>query len=291
MNRLSILAATAVLVAACSAVGPSQPTPPSPSRPPSAPPSAQGFSLRTALRQSIPPAAAFNQLRPPVAIENGVLLIHAPLDTMFPMGLSTAFQQHTISEAGIQMIVDAATEAGLLTGVTDFAPDSPPGSSVAEVVLVIDGVEYGITGDPDRRIVCVTTPCEAAHGTPEAFGGFWAKLEDPQAFLGDELGMAGISEPKRLAILLTEPTLDATLEPEYADWPVEGVSMRDFGVELAAPGLPPARCGVIESEVSVVTSALRAGNESTRWRDASGAEYGIVSRPLFPGEASPCEPS
>ena len=91
--------------------------------------------------------------------------------------------------------------------------------------------------------------------------------------------------------MLTEPMLDATLEPEYADWPVEGVAMRDFGVELTAPGQPPVRCGVVEDDVSIIIEALRAGNEYTRWRDGSGAEHGIVSRPLFPGEPSPCEPS
>jgi hypothetical protein len=289
MNRLSILAATAVLVAACSAASPSQP--PSPSAPSSpALPSGEGFSLRTRLSQAIPPAAAFDDLRPPMAIEEGVLLIHAPLDTSFPMGLATILQQHAISETGIQLILDAATEAGLLSGTTDFAPDRMPGSRVAEVVLVIDGVEHRLTGDPDRQIVCVTTPCEAAPGTPEAFGGFWAKLEDPQAFLGEELGAAEVYEPTRLAILLTEPHLDATIEPEYADWPVEGVSMRDFGVEL--PGTPPARCGIVEGDdVSIVIDALRAGNEYTRWRDGSGDEYGIVSRPLLPDEESPCGPS
>ena len=288
MNRLSILAATAVLVAACSAPGTS--APPSPSTPPSSAPPTTGFSLQTSVRQSIPPLAAFADLRPPVAVKDGVLLIHAPLDTSFPMGLSTIFQAHAISDAGIQMIIDAAADAGLLSGATDFAPDQAPGSRVAEVVLVIDGVEHRITGDPDSQIVCVTTPCEAPAGTPEAFGGFWAKIQDPQAFLNEELGAAEVYEPERIAILLTEPRLDATLEPEYADWPVDGVAMGDFGVEL--PGNPPARCGVVEGEaVAAVVDALRAANEYTRWRDGTGAELGIVSRPLFPDEESPCEPS
>jgi hypothetical protein len=83
--------------------------------------------------------------------------------------------------------------------------------------------------------------------------------------------------------------LDATLPPQYADWPVSGVSMHDFGVELSSPNLPPSRCGIVEGpEVATVIEALRAGNEYTRWRDGSGAEYGIVSRPLFPDEPSPC---
>jgi hypothetical protein len=41
-------------------------------------------------------------------------------------------------------------------------------------------------------------------------------------------------------------------------------------------------------EVASVVEALRAGNEYTRWRDGTGAELGIVSRPLFPDEPSPC---
>jgi hypothetical protein len=282
MKRLTILAAMAVLAAACSSS--------TPSVSPSVPVSSDGFSLRAWLHQAIPPAAAFQHLNPPALIEDGVVLVQAPQDAMFPPGLVTILQRHTISEAGIQKIVAAAEAAGLLSGTLDFAPDRPPGSTTAELVLVIDGVEHRLTGDPDRRIVCVTTPCEAAPGTAEAFGGFWSELEDLNALVGEDLGPAEAYRPDRLALLVTEPRLDATIEPEYADWPVDGVPMAEFGVEL--PGAPPSRCGIVEGdELPAVVAALQAGNVYTRWRDGSGAEHGIVSRPLFPDEASPCGPS
>jgi hypothetical protein len=290
-HRLASLLAAVFLAAACASPTASGPVP-SPTAPPASPigsPSAEGFSLRAWVRQAIPPAIAYRDLLPPVAIEDGVAIFEGSLDTTFPMGLPTILEEHPISDAGVERLIEAANAAGLLSGPTDYAPDAAPGARTAEIVFVIDGVERRITGDPNLEIVCVTTPCDAAPGTPEAFGGFWSKLENLQAFLGDELGEAAVRVPDRLAILLVEPMLDATIPPQYADWPVSGVSMRDFGVELSAPNLPPSRCGVVEGAgVSAVIAALRAGNEYTRWRDGSGDEYGIVSRPLFPDEANPC---
>ena len=285
--------ALAVVVAGCTAgqASPSAPVSEPASVAPSVPasPTAEGFALRTSLSQAISPVDAYRSLHPPLAIQDGVAIIPAPQDAIFPPGLVTTLEQHPISDAGVQTIISAAATAGLLSGPTDFAPDRMPGSKTAELQFVISGVARTVSGDPDRQIVCVTAPCDPAPGTPEAFAGFWAKLQDLPAFVGDELGEAAVYRPERLALLLTEPPVDATLPPQYADWPIAGVSMRDFGTEIA--GTPPARCGIVEGEaLPAVVAALDSANTYTRWRDGSGDEFGIVSRPLFPDEASPCGP-
>ena len=51
------------------------------------------------------------------------------------------------------------------------------------VGLTVDGAIRELTGDPNANIQCVTTPCEAAPGTPEAFGSFWMGVGRP-AFHG-----------------------------------------------------------------------------------------------------------
>ena len=181
MNRLSILAATAVLVAALARRR---------ARPVHAAVPVDSALLRLSVRGGLlapdpPPPGDPTQRRvrgPPPASGHRRRRAARPGATghVVPDGAGHQLPAARLSEAGIQMIIDAATEAGLLSGPTDFAPDRAPGSRVAEVVLVIDGVEYRISGDPDRRIVCVTTPCDASPGTPEAFGGFWAKLRTPR---------------------------------------------------------------------------------------------------------------
>jgi hypothetical protein len=283
MHRVALAVFVAAVVTGCGTAASSTAAPPATEAP-------EEFKLRTSLDQSIPPVAAFEALIPPVYIEDGVALVRAPQDAIFPPGLATILQQHAISETGFARIIQAAETAGLLSGATDFIEDVGPGSRTAEIVLVIDGVEHRIVGDPDRQIVCITTPCEAAPGTPEAFGGFWARLSDLGSLVGDELGEAAVHDPERIALLLMEPRIDATLPVEFATWPLHDVAMQDFGVAL--PGATPSRCGVIEGpDLPDVVAALRAANAYTRWRDGTGAELGVVSRPLFPGEPDPCRPA
>lgn len=131
---------------------------------------------------------------------------------------------------------------------------------------------------------------EAAPGTPEAFGGFWSLLSNLDAWIAGELGAQTPSDPERLAILLIEPPLDATLPPAAAPWPLEE-PMSTFGVVFASPqGLPPVRCGVVEGEaLAAVLTAFRQGNALTRWTGPDD-QRGVVVRALLAGEPDPCAP-
>jgi hypothetical protein len=296
MTRLALFAAAALLAAGC-AVSPPAATPgvsptASPSgslRPtsPSTPRSTQGFALGTALNQSIPPAGAFDALRPPIAIRDGIVVMPGPMDSIAPAPIVPEILSRPITDAGIRRLIDEASGAGLLDGPTDLTGGSKPGSMTAEIAFMIDGAERVVSGDPGKRIVCVVGPCDPPPGTPAAFAGFWAKLETLPDWLGSELGDPVPYEPDRMAILLREPALDANLPIEYADWPIDGGPMRDFGVEQ--PGAPPSRCGVVDGDqLAVALAAFGAGNQYTRWRDGTGDEMGVIARPLFPGEDSPC---
>jgi hypothetical protein len=297
MTRLALLAAAALIAVGCAASPPaaSPSAPPSaspaespaPTSLPTAPPSTEGFTLRTALHQSIPPAGAFDVLRPPIAIADGVVVMPGPMDSIAPAPLLPVIQQRTITDAGIRRIIDEATAAGLLDGPTDLTGGSQPGSMTAEIGFTIDGEDRAVSGDPAKRIVCVVGPCDPLARTPAAFAGFWAKLETLPDWLGSELGDPVPYEPERMAILLTEPALDANLPIEHADWPIDGVAMADFGVHQ--PGAPPSRCGVVEGDqLAAALTAFADANQYTRWQDGTGAEMGIVARPLLPGEESPC---
>jgi hypothetical protein len=41
-------------------------------------------------------------------------------------------------------------------------------------------------------------------------------------------------------------------------------------------------------EMDALLAAFRRANSHTRWTDDTGAELGIVARPLFPDEPDPC---
>jgi hypothetical protein len=274
MSRSSLLVGTILLLIACN-----------PFASPSAPPLANGFALRAWTTQALPPAGTFTSDGPSLGISDGRLITPGPQIDIFPSPLMPNVQQRPISDAGIGAIVEAARSAGLLEGPTDLTGGSQPGAVTAHLLFVVDGVEREVVGDPTRQIVCITTPCEAAPGTPEAFGGVWARLMDVPGWLGGELGPEAPFDFTRLAVLLTEPMLDATLPPSFAPWPLERPMMQ-FGVALGEP-LP--RCGAVDGvEMDALLAAFRGANSHTHWTDGSDAQVGIVARPLFPREPIPC---
>jgi hypothetical protein len=277
MRRLATLASALIIVAGCAGAA-------NPSPSPSAP--VTGFGLRAWTTQALPPVGAFPNAGPLFAIDDGRLIVHGPQIAIYPSPLLPNLQQRPISQAGIDAIVAAARAAGLLDGPTDLTGGLQPGAQTGHLLFVIDGVEREVLGDPTRQIVCVTTPCDGPPGTPEAFGQFWARIQDLQSWLGPELGTETPYVADRLAVLLTEPVVDAALPPSFARWPLTG-PMAEFGVEWQ--GAPPVRCGLIEGEdLEKALAAFRGANANTRWTDDTDAQYGAVVRPLFPGEPDPC---
>jgi hypothetical protein len=275
MRRIASLFVVLLIAAGCAGAGSS----PSPSAP-------TGFALRAWISQALPPVGAFRTAGPDLVIDQGKVIVHGPQMAIYPGPLLPNLQQRPLSQAGIDAIVAGARAAGLLDGPTDLTGGLPPGAQTAHLLFVIDGVEREVLGDPTRQIVCVTTPCDGAPGTPEGFGQFWARIHDIGSWLGAEVGPETPFIVDRIAVLLTEPVNDATLPPSFARWPLD-VPMTQFGVELA--GSPPARCGVIEGDsLRAALAAFGAANELTRWRDDTDAAFGAIVRPLFPGEPDPC---
>jgi hypothetical protein len=276
MRPLASVVLVLLVAAGCAGAGSS----PSPSGP------TTGFGLRAWISQALPPVGAFRTAGPDLVIDDGRLIIHGPEMAIYPGPLLPNLHQRQLSQAGIDAIIDAARSGGLLDGPTDLTGGLPPGAQTAHLVFVIDGVEREVIGDPTRQIVCITTPCDGAPGTPEGFGQFWARIHDIGSWLASELGSETPYVADRYAVLLAEPVDDASLPPSFARWPL-AVPMTQFGVEMA--GSPPARCGVVEGDsLKVALPAFGAANELTRWRDDTDAVFGAVVRPLFPGEPDPC---
>ena len=279
MFRLAIALSALFLFGACAGAAP-PPASPSASQPPAA------FGLTAWTSQALPPIGAFQSGGAIFAIDGGRLIVQAPQIAIYPGPVLPGLQQRPIGQAGIDAIVDAARSAGLLDGPIDLTGGLKPGAQTGHLLFVIDGVEREVLGDPTRQIVCITAPCDGAPGSPEAFGQFWAKVQDLGAWMPGELGAEAPYVADRLAVLLTEPVQDATLQPSLARWPLAG-EMKKFGVELA--GTPPARCGVIEgTDLTAALAAFGAANALTRWTDDTDSQFGVVVRPLLPREPDPC---
>ncbi len=146
-----------------------------------------------------------------------------------------------------------------------------------------------ITGDPNRTIECITTPCDPAPGSPEAFGTFWRELGDLRSLVGDELGADAPYHPEGYALLIgVTPPDDAGLAPQVLPWPLE-TPLAETGMPIGDADLP--RCATVEGEdAATLEAAFAAANQLTQWVDAGGDPADAVSiavRPLLPGD-DPC---
>lgn len=294
--RWMILVAVVAIVAACSrAAGPSPETP-APSgtanqaatvtpTDPGAP--VEGaYRLRATLTQPIPPLSRFNWL-PIFAITGDLQVVTAgPMIAIYPGSLLPNLQARSLSQGGFDRIVQQARDLGLLTGSGDFTPpDLAPGAALGRVQIVVDSVLHELIGDPSRVIVCVTTPCVPAAGTPEAFGSFWQVLADLSWLEGD-LGPETPYLATSFAILVgVEPAEEPGTGQQVVTWPL-ATPLEAYGEPVGNDAMP--RCGTVTGADAVtLRPALAAANELTRWVDAGAApETGIVIqvRPMLPGE-------
>jgi hypothetical protein len=290
-RRLLSLLAAVVLVAGCGLGGAPSPTP-GPSGPPNpSPPVPGSVVFRATLVQALPPIVQFGWLPVVVVTAEGSLLQPGPLMELHPGPLVPPVEERAITSRGIEILVGAARDAGLLTGQVDFTGGSlRPGQAAGRLEIVADGQRYEIVGDPSRVVRCGDPParCIPAPGSPEAFAHFWLRLSDLPGWLGSELGSPRPHVPAAYAILVGPPPSEPGLAPAPATWPLEP-RLRDFGAGLA--GDPGRRCGVVAGEAAAtLRPILEAANELTPWIDPDepGQRYGLTVRPLLPGDPDPC---
>jgi len=283
-SRWTIMVAMAMLVAACTgAASPSAPPSPSGS---AAGPAAPAYRLRATTTQAIPPINRFGLLPMVTITGDNQVVVAGPQIMIYPGPLLPNLQARPITDAGFEKIVQRGRDLGMFTGSGDFTPpDVMPGASLGRIEIVVDGVLHDLSGDPSRVIVCVTTPCDPAPGTPEAFGAFWASLSDLTWLTGD-LGQEAPYVADSYALLIgVEPTDDPAIRPAVAIWPLEQ-PIATLGKPVGSA--PAPRCGTVHgADAATLRPSLEAANQLTRWVD-EGADRGDATplqvRPMMPGE-------
>jgi hypothetical protein len=244
------------------------------------------FYLRAYFTQALPPRNTFNWLAS-LTVADGLLLDgNVAIPMIFPGPLTILPIARPITPAGIQMLVDEARRLGLLSDKTDYTGGQPmPGARLAQLQLIVDGVTYDLTGNPDLQIVCVRAPCEAPPGTPEAFAAFWQELMMAQTWLDAELGPVQQYQPARVALLLTTPT-NQGMANRPVDWPFD-TPLAEAGVEY--PGEAGDRCVTLSGDaLAAVWPTLRDGTQLTVFVDSAGTRAAPIVRVLVPGDESPC---
>jgi hypothetical protein len=283
-RRLAAISLLTILVAACTGGAPSPSQAPSPTPSPS--PSPAAFYLRAYYSQALPSRFTFAQL-PVLTVADGVLYDgNVAIDMIFPGPITIVPIARPISDAGSAALIDEARRLGMLDGNGDLTGGvAMPGAQLGHIELIVDGQTHSLTGSPDATIVCVRAPCEAAPGTPEAFGAFWQELQMTGTWLQSELGPVQDWTPERVALLLTART-DQGMPPVPIEWPFD-TSIAEAGV--AFPGEEGGRCVTLSGDsLAPLWPTLRDANQLTVLVDQQGNQATPVVRVLVPGDESPC---
>jgi hypothetical protein len=215
---------------------------------------------------------------------DGTVVTVGPVAEIYPGQALPNLQARTLTEEGIQAILRAARDAGLL---------GPDRHYTTMLVSDVPTTVFTVFAGGDRRVISVygLGMEDRGQGMPQDEVEARQKLE---AFEQNVLGLDSWLPPgsltsehpynaSALRVFVQQPyqSPDPTLVEPPVDWPLAG-SLADFGQPYT--GLQGTRCGTVEGEEAArVLEAAKGGNELTPWQ-SGGKEYGLLFRPLLPYE-------
>jgi hypothetical protein len=215
---------------------------------------------------------------------DGTLIVPGPQIEIYPGPALPNLTATPVSEDGIQAILQAAEDAGLMDGdqnyvdmciadaaTTVFTTTADGKTSVVSAYALDAGQPTGTCGDGKDA---------AARAKLAAFQ---TKLTDLQSWLpADSLGTERPYDPTEMRVDVLPYQGDTELPQEAIAWPLD-VPLDGFGETV--PNAPAAtRCGVVTGEdLTRLLAAAKDANALTPWT-SGGTEYQLIFRPLLPDE-------
>ncbi len=192
---------------------------------------------------------------------------------IYPGPLLPAVQVQTITEQGIQNLLAAADDAGLLADVDYTVDSNVADASTATVTISANGETW-----THEAYALGFNEIAGGESTPErqALLDFVTRLSELTTIAGPEnLGDATLFDPTEYeieAVLVDDLSAYGTegIEPIVEEWP-SGVSVRLADV---------AECTVVPA--AEVGDLLASANQLTFFTDA-GVTYQVLARPALPG--------
>lgn len=237
---------------------------------------------------------------------DGSAITAAAQIAIFPPPALPALQTQTVDEAGIQAILAAADQAGLLHGGRHY--DYPCVADAATTTFTVraDGetsvtsvYALGIEGPPgpeepppgnglppveeganDAFMGCELSDDERA--ARAALFEFSAMLVNLEAWLPAEaVGPTSIYEPEQMRIYVSPYRASEDFAQEAVVWPLD-TGLDEFGEP--SPLSDDLRCGVLQGDdLGEVAAAAAPTNTMTPWTSA-GTEWRLIFRALLPDE-------
>jgi hypothetical protein len=288
----------ALIAAACSATGGGSSADPSGSANPvgiTYPTGPADLVIRLRYVGGFAPASAHILDLPPISIYgDGTVLVPGVVPAIYPGPALPPLQQATITPAGMQTLLEAAREAGLL---------GPDAHYDMGGIMDASSSEFTVNADGSIHTISAYALFESGGREPQNPGAdpsvmeararlliFQNQLLNLEAFLGSEVGDATPYVPRSVQLLVSDgaPVDEQALGQEPIEWPLT-VPLGEFG-ETMPSLIMGERCGVVSgADVDLLLPLFQQANTLTPWTDGDGA-FGIAVRPLLPGEPGCPEP-
>ena len=215
---------------------------------------------------------------------DGTLIVPGPQIEIYPGPALPNLTATQLSEDGIQAILQAAGDAGLLDGDADYGDQCIADAATTVFTTTADGTTSVVSayaldvGEPAGT--CGSDKDADARGKLAAFQ---AKLTDLRSWLPDgAVGSERPFDPAEMRVYVLPYQGDPELPQDPIEWPLEP-PLDAFGEPI--PNAPAdTRCGVVTGEdLATLLAAARDANALTPWT-SDGSHHQLIFRPLLPDE-------
>ncbi len=214
---------------------------------------------------------------------DGRLIVPGPMIEIYPPPTPPNLIVTRLSEDGVQAILAAADDAGLLDG--DATYDYPCNADAATTVFTTNAagrtsvVSAYALGDAMGGS-CPDVDDEAR----QALADFQAKLGDLESWL--PAGSIGPEEPfdyQEMRIYVQPYQGEPEMPQQPVAWPLDP-GLDAFGEAADTGGISDVRCGVVSgADLQTLLRTAEGTNQLTPWT-SDGSEYRLILRPLLPDE-------
>jgi hypothetical protein len=215
---------------------------------------------------------------------DGTLIVPGPQIEIYPGPALPNLTATQLSEDGIQAILEAARDAGLLDGDANYGDQCIADAATTVFTTTADGT----TSVVSAYALDVGEPAGTCGNAKDAdararLAAFQARLTDLRSWLPDgSVGSERPFDPTEMRVYVLPYQGDPELPQDQIEWPLEP-ALDTFGQPIQnAPA--DIRCGVVTGEdLATLLAATRDANALTPWT-SDGSDYQLIFRPLLPDE-------
>jgi hypothetical protein len=215
---------------------------------------------------------------------DGTLIVPGPQIEIYPGPALPNLTATPVSEDGIQAILEAARDAGLMDGDANYGNQCIADAATTVFTTNADGTTTVVSA----YALDVGEPAGTCGNDKDAearakLAAFQAKLTDLRSWLPNgSVGTERPYDPTEMRVYVLPYQGDAELPQDPIAWPLE--PPLDAVGEAAQDAPAETRCGVVTGEdLTTLLAAASKANALTPWT-SDGSNYQLIFRPLLPDE-------